>query len=165
MVLSCGFMVFFGAPYVPSQKKYIKQAFAKLYKLTEKDFVIDIGSGDGVVLRQASKLGARGLGFEINPFLVAISKFLSRNDKKINFKLTNYFLEKIPSETTVVYLFAVSRDIEKITNWLKKESDRLKKPIYLVTYGCYPESVKPIGSVGAHRLYLFKPLHQSKPQV
>ena len=69
-------VVFRGSPYVPSQKKYIFEAFTKLYKISKNDLLIDIGSGDGIVLRQAARLGAKAIGFEINPILVLISKIL-----------------------------------------------------------------------------------------
>src|SRR5680860_1758140 len=78
-----GAVVFRGAPYVPSQKFYINQALRELYPISNKDLLIDIGSGDGVVLREASKLGARAIGYEINPFLVIISRLLSRKDNRV----------------------------------------------------------------------------------
>ena len=65
-----GLVVFRGAPYVPSKKTYINQAFSDLYPLTDKDVLVDVGSGDGVVLRSATKFGALAIGYEINPILV-----------------------------------------------------------------------------------------------
>jgi spermidine synthase len=55
------------------KKSILNLAFHELYQLTENDNFVDIGSGDGVVLREASKIGARAVGFEINPILVFIS--------------------------------------------------------------------------------------------
>lgn len=44
-----------------------------------KDFVVDLGSGDGrIVIRAATKYGARGFGVEINPKLVARSNERAR---------------------------------------------------------------------------------------
>jgi SAM-dependent methyltransferase len=42
--------------------------------VTEKDFVIDLGSGDGRTVIAAAKLGAQALGIEFNPDMVEISK-------------------------------------------------------------------------------------------
>jgi precorrin-6B methylase 2 len=50
-------------------------------KVTPEDFVIDLGSGDGRVVIIAAKRGARALGIEYNPDLVALSK---RNAAKEN---------------------------------------------------------------------------------
>jgi hypothetical protein len=43
-------------------------------KVTSKDFVIDLGSGDGRTVITAAKRGAKAKGFEFNPNMVAISK-------------------------------------------------------------------------------------------
>jgi SAM-dependent methyltransferase len=42
--------------------------------VTEKDYVIDLGSGDGRTVIAAAKLGARALGIEYNPNMVEISR-------------------------------------------------------------------------------------------
>jgi hypothetical protein len=43
-------------------------------KVTPKDFVIDLGSGDGRTVITAAKRGARAMGIEYNPDMVALSK-------------------------------------------------------------------------------------------
>jgi hypothetical protein len=43
-------------------------------KVTPKDYVIDLGSGDGRTVISAAKRGARALGVEYNPDMVALSK-------------------------------------------------------------------------------------------
>ena len=43
-------------------------------KVTSEDFVIDLGSGDGRTVITAAKRGARALGIEYNPDMVALSK-------------------------------------------------------------------------------------------
>jgi SAM-dependent methyltransferase len=48
-------------------------------KLTPKDFVIDLGSGDGRTVITAAKRGAQALGIEYNPEMVALSQ---RNAEK-----------------------------------------------------------------------------------
>ncbi len=48
-------------------------------KVTPQDFVIDLGSGDGRTVITAAKRGARALGIEYNPEMVAFSK---RNAEK-----------------------------------------------------------------------------------
>ena len=51
VVLILGFTAFFGAPYVPSRRKELKMLFDETYKLNPNDTLVDLGSGDGVVLR------------------------------------------------------------------------------------------------------------------
>ena len=48
-------------------------------KVTPADFVMDLGSGDGRTVITAAKRGARALGVEYNPDMVALSK---RNAEK-----------------------------------------------------------------------------------
>jgi len=48
-------------------------------KVTPRDFVMDLGSGDGRTVITAAKRGARALGIEYNPDMVALSK---RNAEK-----------------------------------------------------------------------------------
>ena len=45
-----------------------------LAKVTPEDYVIDLGSGDGRTVITAAKRGARALGIEYNPDMVALSK-------------------------------------------------------------------------------------------
>ena len=45
-----------------------------LAKVTPEDYVIDLGSGDGRTVIAAAKRGARALGIEYNPHMVALSK-------------------------------------------------------------------------------------------
>jgi predicted RNA methylase len=48
-------------------------------KVTKEDFVMDLGSGDGRTVITAAKRGARALGIEYNPDMVALAK---RNAEK-----------------------------------------------------------------------------------
>jgi len=43
-------------------------------KVTSRDYVIDLGSGDGRTVITAAKRGARALGIEYNPEMVELSK-------------------------------------------------------------------------------------------
>jgi len=43
-------------------------------KVTPKDFVMDLGSGDGRTVIAAAKRGAKAMGIEYNPDMVALSK-------------------------------------------------------------------------------------------
>ncbi|HUK03972.1 MAG TPA: class I SAM-dependent methyltransferase [Burkholderiales bacterium] len=43
-------------------------------KVTKRDFVVDLGSGDGRTVITAAKRGARAMGVEFNPDMVALSR-------------------------------------------------------------------------------------------
>jgi hypothetical protein len=62
-----------GGPYVPTPQVVV-DAMLRMANVGPKDFVIDLGSGDGViVLTAASQLKAAGYGVDIDPELVKLS--------------------------------------------------------------------------------------------
>ena len=162
VVLLFGFVVFRGAPYVPSMRRYVKQALTQLYPLGDKDTLVDVGSGDGIVLRIASGLGARAVGYELNPVLVAISRALSRKDPNVTVRLVDFWLTKLPDDTTVVYGFMVTRDMPKMARKMQQEVNRLNKTLHFVTYGNQISGIKPTKTLGPYYHYAFHPLHTDK---
>jgi SAM-dependent methyltransferase len=161
IVLVFGLVVFRGAPYVPSHRRYVRQAFTKkLYEVTADDVLLDVGSGDGVVLRLAAARGAYAIGYEINPILVVISRALAWKNPRIETRLSDFWRTEFPNGTTVVYAFAVTRDIPKLTKKMQREADRLGRPLWLITYGADIPSKKPVRVLQAHTLYEFEPLQE-----
>ena len=158
--------IFRGAPYVPTRKKDLQRAFTKLYPLTKKDFVVDIGSGDGVVLRHAAALGARAMGYELNPILVLISRLLNRRyGQQTETKLADFWYTKLPPETTLVYTFGESRDIKRMYEHVAKEATRLQKPLYFMSYGFEVKDKVVFKSDKSFYLYEIAPLLQDEAQV
>lgn len=156
----------FGAPYVPSKKRNLKKLFTNLYPIKKDDVVIDIGSGGGVVLRLASQMGAKkAVGYEINPVLVLISRFICRKYKNVQVMTKNHWLSDLPPDTTVVYVFSVDRDINKIDRWMQGQSNRLQKPIYLISLAFKIDNKRPIRKSGLYFLYHFNPLQPGEAQV
>lgn len=163
VVLLFGFVVFRGAPYVPSHRTDVAKAFDELYKIGKKDVVVDVGSGDGIILRMASARGARAVGYELNPALVLLSRFLSRGDKKVRVELGDFWFAKLPAATTLVYAFAVERDVKKLVAKLQEEADRHGHEFHVISYGSELKGQPEVRTLGAHHLYIFKPLHEVKP--
>jgi SAM-dependent methyltransferase len=52
----------------------LAEKILNLAQVTPQDYVIDLGSGDGRLVISAAKRGARALGIEYNPDMVALSK-------------------------------------------------------------------------------------------
>lgn len=154
-----GLVVFRGAPYVPSRKRELIDAFDRLYTLDSHDTLVDIGSGDGIVLREAAKRGARAIGYELNPILVLVSRLLSRDNDRVVTHLADFWAVQLPSETTVVYVFGESRDITKMAQKVEDEAVRMGKTLAFISYGFAVPGRTPVKKVGAYYLYQFVALH------
>lgn len=158
LVIIFGIVVFRGAPYVPSHRRFVHKAFTKLYKLGPSDLLVDIGSGDGLVLRQAAKLGAPAVGYEINLVLVLLSRLLSRHEKLVSIKLADYWTAEFPDETTVVYVFGVTRDAKKTVRKITDQANRLGRSLAVISYGAELPGLQQKDSSSAHHLYVIRPL-------
>lgn len=148
---------------MPTRRKDLRRAFTELYKLGPLDTVVDIGSGDGLVLREAARRGARAVGYEINPFLFVLSKLLSRDGPGVRVYLANFWQASFPEGTTAVYTFGDGRDIEKMAEKVQKEATRLGRRLAFISYAFEVKSMKKQKTVGAHHLYYIEPLLSGKP--
>ena len=81
--------IFFGAPYVPTHKSDLFNIFETI-NLSKDDILVAISSGDGVVLKVVNNFNAKTIGFEINPFLVIISKIKLRKYQNYQIYLKNF---------------------------------------------------------------------------
>ncbi len=158
LIVFLGFTAFTGAPYVPSMKKELRQAFKKLYPLKKKDFLVDLGSGDGVVLKIASEFGASGLGVELNPLLALISKIRLRKHPNLSIKNGNLFKLDFPKETTVVYIFGDSRDILDIVIHVQNQANKLGKKLFLISNAFMIPGYEPVNQHRSYFLYEIKPV-------
>lgn len=153
-----GMAALFGAPYVPSLKKEVRFAFDELYPVHKGDVVVDLGSGDGVVLSEAVRRGASAYGYEINPFLVLLSKLRLRDRATI--RLADMWSVRIPKETTLVYIFSVSRDTKKLGQYLQKQADTNDRAFQVVTFGARLPEHTTLRELRGHCLYVFEPLRR-----
>src|SRR5688572_26362346 len=59
--------------WVPTPQELVEKML-DMAKVTPQDYVIDLGSGDGRTVITAAKRGAKALGIEYNPDMVALSQ-------------------------------------------------------------------------------------------
>ena len=104
--------------YFASTRQVVADAMLTLAGVTADDVVYDLGSGDGrIVIMAAQKHGARGVGIEIDPKLVALARQLAREggvDDKVTFVEGDLFTADI-SAATVVMLYlstTINADLE-----------------------------------------------------
>ncbi len=120
------------APWWRTNTKTAK-AICKLANIDNKDIVYDLGCGDGEVLLQAAKRGAKGVGIEIDPLRVFIAKarvFINNFNDKIIIKRNNFFNEKY-SDATVIIVYLVPKTLERLKTKFLQE---LKPGVLIVSY-------------------------------
>jgi hypothetical protein len=159
-IATFGFVVAFGAPYVPSLHKEVRSAFKDLYAVTSKDVIVDLGSGDGQVLLEATKRGATGYGYELNPLLVMISKL--RLGKKASISLHDMWQVRLPETTTLVYLFIVTRDSKRMSRYLQTQVNERGRMLRVMTFGSGLKGFEPVKILKAHSLYEIWPESSAK---
>ena len=156
LIISVGFVTFFGAPYVPTLKKQVADIM-KIYPLKKTDVFVDVGSGDGVVLRAAALKCTRAVGFELGPWQWAVSKILSRKQKNISIHFGNFWQKTLPADTTVVYTFLNGRYMKKLEKKLQNHVNKHGKTVSFITYGFKIEGRKVQKTEGPMFLYKFIP--------
>lgn len=160
IVVSIGFVTFFGAPYVPTLKKQVQDVM-DIYPLNEFDVFVDVGSGDGIALRAAADKGAHAVGYELGPWLWIISRYLCRKYPNITIHFGSFWRKDLPPNTTVVYTFLNGKYMPKLERKLQAHVDEYGKKISFITYGFKIEDRDAKKKQGPMYLYEFKPQLQA----
>lgn len=115
----------FGAPYEPSRKKVI-ESMIRESRVKRGEKFVDLGSGDGRIVIAFAKAGAEAHGYEVNPFLVLLSRRKINKlglEKKAIIHWKNFWKEDL-SSFDVVGLFQVNYVMGALERKLKKELRR-----------------------------------------
>ena len=92
--------------WVPTPQSLVNKML-DMAKVTPKDFVMDLGSGDGRTVITAAKRGARAVGVEFNPDMVALARAAAEKEGVANratFVKADLF-ETDFSKATVITMF------------------------------------------------------------
>lgn len=124
-LLSFCFVIFFGAPYLPVLKNQKAAAF-ELLDLKPGQVLIELGSGDGRVLKTAAGKGLYAVGYELNPLLVIASWLATiRYRNKVKIIWGNYWTAKWP-EADGIYVFLYTDYMEKLDKKIRSEGKKVK---------------------------------------
>lgn len=120
----------FGAPFQPTSEKQVENILS-LSKIKKGDKIADLGSGDGRIVIEFAKRGAEAHGYEVNPFLVFLSR---RKIKKLGLRgkafihWKNFWKEDL-GKFDIVTLFQIGYVMKKLGEKLKKEARKKMKII------------------------------------
>ncbi len=101
--------------WVPTPQELVEKML-DMAKVTPQDVVIDLGSGDGRNVIAAAKRGARAIGFEYNPDMVALSRRRAKEAgvaDRATFVEGDMFQADI-SKATVLALFLLPSNLDKL---------------------------------------------------
>jgi SAM-dependent methyltransferase len=141
--------------YVPTPQEVVDEMLT-LAKAGKTDVVYDLGCGDGRIVVSAAKLGARGVGIDINP-----ERIKEANDnakaagvtERVDFRNEDLFTTDI-SPATVVTLYLLPARLTKLRPKLWKE---LKPGTRIVAHDFDLGDWKPEQTVEleGHRLFFW----------
>jgi hypothetical protein len=146
------FVLFFGAPYLPTLSKQIDVALG-LAKLNPGDTIIELGCGDGRVLLAAAKSGLKAVGFELNPILFVIASLRTlpyRKDVKVVWG--NFWHQKWP-KSQAIYVFLLPRLMNRLDAKIASEQ---ACDLKIISFAFEFPDRQPIAEKDGVFLYLFK---------
>ncbi len=98
-------------PYVPTPQEVVERML-EIAKVSSKDYLIDLGSGDGrIVITAAQKYGTRGFGVDLNPQRIVEANENARQEKvtdKVAFYQRDLFATDL-SPATVITMYLLPR--------------------------------------------------------
>jgi cyclopropane fatty-acyl-phospholipid synthase-like methyltransferase len=111
------------APYIATPEDVVERMLT-LAEVTRQDVVYDLGCGDGrIPIAAAKKYGARGVGVDIDPKLVAQARANAKAEgveALVEFRVENAMTTDV-SAATVVTLFLLSSSNEKLKPMLTRQ--------------------------------------------
>ncbi len=142
------------SPWWRTSKK-IARIMCRLAKVTETDYIYDLGSGEGRALIIAAKeYGASGVGVEIDPLRYWFSKLAVKFyglSYKIIIERENFF-DVDTSSATVIFMYLIPKTLARLKQKLLKE---LKPGTRVVSFA-YKMDLPLIASDEVNEVYVYE---------
>lgn len=130
LALCFGFVIAFGAPYLPSKKHQIGVAL-KLLDLPKGSTLLELGAGDGRVALAALKMGYKVVAIELNPVLCVIIFFVTfKYRRSVKIIWGDFWKASWPKSVDGIFTFLLVPYMNK----LDAKILALKKPVKLVSF-------------------------------
>src|SRR3989344_510063 len=114
---------FLDLPYVGTKRQKI-DTIIKLSKIKKNQTVIDLGSGDGRLLFASAQKGAYAIGYELNPFLVLISRFhaqLKGLTENVMIHRQNMWKADL-KVADIIFVYSLKKSIKKFEDFVYKNA-------------------------------------------
>lgn len=119
-----------GAPYVPTLRRQMDVAL-DLLDLQPGETLLELGAGDGKVVKAAATRGLKVVAYEINPLLCMIAQMrIGRYHKNVRIYCQDYWQVPLP-KCDGVFIFGIARIMPRME---KKLSVELKPNTPVVSF-------------------------------
>lgn len=150
VVLCFGFVVLFGAPYLPTHSPQIETAL-DLLALKKGQTLLELGAGDGKVALAALRRGLRVVAVEFNPLLCIVIWARTRRYRgKIKILCGNFWTLRWP-DADGIYVFLLDRYMKKLDARIAKRYSDVR----LASYVFQISGKKPTKTKAGVHLYLY----------
>jgi SAM-dependent methyltransferase len=152
IIIVFGAVVAVGPPYVPTLNKQITTALDML-DLKKGQTLLELGSGDGRVMKAAAERGLKVVGVELNPFLVIISRLRCwRYRKQVTVIWDDLWKARWP-KADGIFTFMLQRQMgrldRKIVHWQSR-------PVKLASFAFHIPDRAPKAKYNGIFLYEYK---------
>lgn len=115
LILLFGFVVWFGAPYLPTLHRQAGQAL-DLLDLQPGQTLLELGCGDGRIMRAAAQRGWQVVGYELNPLLALIAWLVTwRYRRQVKVVWGNYWRQAWPPADGI-FVFLLDKYMARLNN-------------------------------------------------
>lgn len=151
LILFFGVVVFFGPPYLPTLRTQTDTAL-DLLALKPGETLLELGSGDGRVVRAAAARGLYVIGIELNPLLVLTSWVVTwRYRKRVRILWGSYWRVRWP-EADGIFTFMIGRQMTTLDGHIKVWHT---KPVQLASFAFAIPGRRPSQEKRGIFLYLY----------
>ncbi len=141
-----------GAPYLPTLKQQTKDAL-DLLGLKPGETLLELGSGDGRMLRAAAERGIYSIGYELNPLLVIWTKIRHfKHRHYISVKWGDFWNIKW-QKSDGMYVFLLDKYMKKLDKKIIQYSKG--KQYKVVSFGFEIPGKKPVKTKKGLRMYIY----------
>ena len=144
--------VFLDLPFVGARSAHV-ETIIRFAQIKKGETIVDLGSGDGRLLIAAAQKGAKAIGYEINPFLIIITKIHSSlKGVEENIKVRKENLWKADLKVAdVIFVYAKRKTMQKFEDFIYKNAKKGTRIV--VNTNPFPNK-KPIKS--SNSIFLYK---------
>lgn len=143
-------VLLFGAPYLPTLSRQQQQAL-DLLDLHKGQTLIELGCGDGRMLKAAAERGIYVVGYELNPILVVICYLVTfKYRRQVSVRWGNFWAKDWPL-TDAIYVFLLDKYMQKLDKKIIQQY--AGKKVKVVSYTFKIPAKTPVKTKDALFLY------------